>query len=112
MSPRSWEVRVLDMLQAVDEIAEIITGLDAEHFKKDRKAILATVTCIQIMGEAANHIPADIREKYPDMPWSQIRGMRNRIAHEYFEIDSDIVWVTCKNDLQKLKPVLLKMLEK
>jgi hypothetical protein len=55
--------------------------------------------------------PQEIKQKYPEIPWSQIRGMRNRIAHEYFEIDENIVWATCKIDFPKLRPLLVKALD-
>lgn len=111
MSPRSWRIRLQDMLKAIDEVAALVSHPDFESFRKDRAAILASLTCIHILGEASNHIPKEIKQKYPELPWSQIRGMRNRIAHEYFEIDESIVWTTCKIDFPKLRPLLVKVLD-
>lgn len=111
MSPRSWRIRLQDMLKAIDEVAALVSHPDFESFRKDRAAILASLTCIHILGEASNHIPKEIKQKYPELPWSQIRGMRNRIAHEYFEIDESIVWATCKIDFPKLRPLLVKVLD-
>ena len=111
MSPRSWRIRLQDMLKAIDEVAALVSHPDFESFRKDRAAILASLTCIHILGEASNHIPIEIKQKYPELPWSQIRGMRNRIAHEYFEIDESIVWTTCKIDFPKLRPLLVKVLD-
>jgi uncharacterized protein with HEPN domain len=99
------------MLKAIDEVAALVSHPDFESFRKDRAAILASLTCIHILGEASNHIPKEIKQKYPELPWSQIRGMRNRIAHEYFEIDESIVWTTCKIDFPKLRPLLVKVLD-
>lgn len=99
------------MLKAIDEVAALVSHPDFESFRKDRAAILASLTCIHILGEASNHIPIEIKQKYPELPWSQIRGMRNRIAHEYFEIDESIVWTTCKIDFPKLRPLLVKVLD-
>ena len=111
MSPRSWRIRLQDMLKAIDEAAAIVSHSEFESFKKDRAAVLASLTCIHILGEASNHIPQEVKQKYPEVPWSQIRGMRNRIAHEYFEIDESIVWTTCKIDFPKLRPLLVKVLD-
>ncbi len=111
MSPRSWRIRLQDMLKAIDEVAALVSHPDFESSRKDRAAILASLTCIHILGEASNHIPIEIKQKYPELPWSQIRGMRNRIAHEYFEIDESIVWTTCKIDFPKLRPLLVKVLD-
>lgn len=92
MSPRSWKIRVHDMLKAIDEASAIAKHTDVIEFKNDRAAVLAILACIQILGEASNHIPNDIKEKYTEVPWNEIRGMRNRIAHEYFEVDENLVW--------------------
>ncbi len=111
MSPRSWRIRLQDMIKAIDEAAAIVSHPDFESFRKDRAAVLASLTCVHILGEASNHIPQEIKQKYPEIPWSQIRGMRNRIAHEYFEIDENIIWATCKIDFPKLRPLLVKALD-
>lgn len=110
MSPRSWKIRIHDMLKAIEEATAIATHKDATEFKNDRAAVLAVLACIQILGEASNHIPESIKEKYSEVPWNEIRGMRNRIAHEYFEIDESLVWETCKNDFPDLKRALEKVL--
>jgi len=111
VSPRSWRIRLQDMLKAIDEVTAIVRHPNIESFRTDRAAILASLTCIHILGEASNHIPKEIKQKYPEVPWSQIRGMRNRVAHEYFEIDESIVWATCKIDFPKLRPLLIKVLD-
>lgn len=111
MSPRSWVIRIQDMLKAIDEAAAVLNDLNFEDFRKNRTAILASVACIQILGEASKHVPDEVRRKYPEVPWAEIRGMRNRIIHEYFEVDEGIVWTTCKEDLQSLKPTLIKILD-
>lgn len=111
MSPRSWRIRIQDMIQAIDEATAIVNHSNSEEFRKDRKAVLASVACIQILGEASNNVPDAIKKKYSEIPWQQIRGMRNRIAHEYFEVDEDIVWATCKSDFPKLRPLLIKVLD-
>ena len=111
MSPRSWRIRLQDMLKAIDEADGILRHPTVEDFKRDRAAVLASMTCIHILGEASNHIPAEVKQKYPEIPWNQIKGMRNRVAHEYFEIDENIVWATCKNDFPKLRALLAKALD-
>ena len=98
-------------MKAIDEATAIVHQADLESFRKDRAAVLASLTCVHILGEASNHVPPEIKQKYPEVPWNQIRGMRNRIAHEYFEIDESIVWATCKIDFLKLRPLLVKVLD-
>ena len=109
MSPRSWTIRINDMIRSIDEANSILKHNNADEFKKDRAAVLAAVACVFILGEASNHIPESVKQKYSEIPWDQIRGMRNRVVHEYFEVDEDIVWATCKFDFVKLKPLLLKI---
>lgn len=111
MSPRSWVIRVQDMIKAIDESTAIIAGSNFEIFKNNRTAVLASVACIQILGEASKHVPEEIKNKYTEVPWAEIRGMRNKITHEYFEVDERIIWTTCSEDLPKLRPVLIKILD-
>ncbi len=111
MSPRSWVIRIQDMLKAIDEASAVLKHSNFEEFKNDRTAVLASVACIQILGEASKHVPEEVKRKYPEIPWVEIRGMRNRIAHEYFEVDEGIVWTTCKEDFPKLRPMLMKVLD-
>lgn len=111
MSPRSWIIRINDMIKAIDEASAIVKHSNVELFKNDRAAVLASLACIQILGEASNHIPIEVKRKYHEVPWGQIKGMRNRVAHEYFEIDEEIVWSTCKVDMPKLRALLVKILD-
>lgn len=67
----------------------------------------AVIRNIEIIGEAANNIPAEMRRQYPDISWSRIVGMRNIISHEYFGVLPDIIWKTVKKDIPKLKRALL-----
>jgi len=99
------------MIKAIDEATAVLKDTSVEEFKNDRTSVLASVACIQILGEASNHLPAEIKDKFHEVPWAEIRGMRNRIAHEYFEIDEGIVWTTCKEDFPMLRPILVKILD-
>lgn len=97
------------MIRSIDEADSILKHSSVDDFKKDRAAVLAAVACVFILGEASNHIPESVKQKYTEIPWDQIRGMRNRVVHEYFEVDEDIVWATCKSDFVRLRPLLLKI---
>ncbi|MCF8275673.1 MAG: DUF86 domain-containing protein [Flavobacteriales bacterium] len=80
-------------------IAEYIEGIDFEKFKRDYKTVDAVVRNFEIIGEAAKKIPTEIRAKYPSVPWSEMYYLRNRISHEYFGIDYEILWDVAKNHL-------------
>ena len=106
MSPRGWQDRIQDILEAISEIQSFTEGMDYETFKDDDKSIRAVEMNFIIIGEAATQIPDEIEEKYPDIPWSLMRAMRNRIVHVYF--NEKLMWDTVQNDL----PPLISELEK
>lgn len=111
MSPRSWRIRVQDILKAIDEIEDfVLEHKSVESFLRDIKSVRAVTACLTQIGEAANHIPREIKEKYPEVRWEQIRGMRNRIAHEYFSVDDAVIWKTAKERLPVFKAQLQKIL--
>jgi len=92
-----------DILESITDIKEFTKGITFENFVRDRKTFKAVVRSIEIIGEAANKIPQNIWEKYPEAPWQEIIGMRNKLIHEYFGIDLNIVWQTIEEDLVPLE---------
>ena len=112
MSPEQ-EVRdyLNDILQSIADIRLFISGMSYDQFCADRKTINAVVRSLEIIGEATKKIPADIRIHYPDLPWVEIAGMRDKLIHEYFGVDLEIVWETVRNDLAPLETTIRKVLE-
>jgi len=110
VSPRGWQERVRDILDAIAEIREFTRDMEYETFKDDDKSIRAVEMNFIIIGEAANQIPDEIEEKYPDIPWNLMRAMRNRIVHVYFNVDEKLMWDTVQNDLPPLVPELEKII--
>jgi uncharacterized protein with HEPN domain len=90
------------MLDAAREAAEIAKGHSARDLSGDRLRSLALVKCIEIIGEAASRVSPDARAARPEIPWTDIIGMRNRLIHAYFEIDFDRVSDTVSTDLPPL----------
>jgi len=86
-----------------------IKGISFDVFCKDEKTIDAVIRNIEIIGEAAKNIPKEIQDKNPDIPWRIILGMRNKVAHEYFGVDVDILWKTAKEDIVELKKKIKKL---
>jgi uncharacterized protein with HEPN domain len=92
MSKRDNLLLLDDMLQSALKIKQYTEGLDYDSFLMDSKTLDAVVRNFEIIGEAANRIDADFRDSHPEIEWKRIRGFRNRIIHEYFGIDYQIVW--------------------
>lgn len=103
MSKREWKLFVEDILESIELVESYVTNMDFENFKNDRKTIDAVVRNFEIIGEASKNIPDDVKDKYQDIDWEGIVGLRNRIAHEYFGLSLTIVWTIIKQELPSLK---------
>jgi len=109
--PREWKLRVRDMLDAIETIGEYASEHDLASFREDRKTIDAVVYRFVVLGEAASALPDDVRGRQADVPWDEIRGLRNVVVHEYTGVRIDTVWQTICEDLPPLVPLLEAMLE-
>jgi len=94
--------RLRDMLEAIENIERYATQ-GKEAFEKDELLQSWIVRHLQIIGEAARVMPQDLIDKTPHIPWSKMIGMRNILVHDYFRIDTEIVWQVVERDLQDLK---------
>ncbi len=99
MSKRDYHHLISDILYDIEKINNYIEGLSYEDFQYDEKTKDAVVKNLIEIGEAANHIPSNIIEKYADIPWQQMISLRHRLVHGYFIIDYDIVWTIVKEEL-------------
>lgn len=97
---------LVDMLQYSREVIEVIAGETYETFTTNRVKCLATERLIEIIGEAANHVSVATQESMPEIAWSKIIGMRNKLAHDYGEILSDRVWVIANTGVRELVELL------
>jgi len=101
-----------DMLDAISEIESFTAGVDFLAFQANREKVLAVVKLLEILGEAVKKVPGDIRNQYPKIAWQAIAGMRDILVHEYWSIDTDVVWASVREDIPELKAVVLDMLDK
>jgi uncharacterized protein with HEPN domain len=94
------------MLDAALKISHYTEGMTFDSFVEDNKTIDAVVRNFEIIGEAANQTDPDFRSKHPEIEWTRIRGFRNRIVHDYFGIDYEIVWTIIESYLGELIEML------
>ncbi len=111
MSNRDKILLLEDMLQSAIKIKRYTDKLDYDSFIEDDKTIDAVVRNFEIIGEAANRIDPDFQTKNPEIEWKRIRGFRNRIVHEYFGIDYEIVWSIVEGYLDELIDWLETLIE-
>lgn len=92
MSKREPKLLVSDILESARKILNYTEGQSYDDFTKDSKTVDAVIRNFEIIGEAANRLPEEFKDRFPEIDWHRIRGFRNRIVHDYFGIDYSIVW--------------------
>ena len=83
-----------------------VAGMSVDDFRDDMRTAYAVERCFTVLGEALSHVPIDIQSENPDVPWRDIRGMRNRVAHDYLRTDREMMWQTIREDFSLLRPLL------
>lgn len=98
---REWRFYLDDMIGFAEKVLAYTEGLDQSSFVASGLNYDATVRNLELIGEAATHIPDEIRKDYPDIPWRQIIATRNRLIHGYLGIDNDTLWSIIQDDIPK-----------
>ena len=106
MSEREWYFYIDDMIDFAQQVANYTTGLSQEAFFANRMVHDATLRNMELIGEAATHVPDEVRKTFADIPWRQIIATRNRLIHGYLGIDADTVWSIVQSDIPALLPAL------
>jgi len=109
MSKRPIDLLLNDMLDAIDRVEQYTQGMSFDAFSNDQKSIDAVVRNLEIVGEAANRLPDDFKEKHSSVEWYKVVGLRHRIVHEYFGIDLQIIWQIVHADLPSLRNTLSRI---
>lgn len=108
---RDSKLYLKDILEAMEAIERFVEGIDFEEFKADDKTSSAVIRKFEIIGEATKNVPEDIRQKYPNVPWREMAGMRDKLIHFYFGVKYSIVWQTIKDIIPQVKVSISKILE-
>jgi uncharacterized protein with HEPN domain len=99
-----------DIIGAMDKAMNFVKNISYEEFIQDDKTAFAVVRALEIIGEAVKNIPDDIRKNYPEIPWKDMAGMRDKVIHEYSGVKLSIVWIAVKEEIPPLKPIFEKIL--
>lgn len=98
MSKRTPELLPKDMLLSMERISTYVGAMDKDSFIRDTRTVDAVVRNLEVIGEAASRIPEDFKAVHTGIPWRRVIGLRNRVIHEYFGVDLEIVWSVVSND--------------
>jgi uncharacterized protein with HEPN domain len=111
MPERDAKLYLADIQLALEKIERYTSGLSFEQFASSQQVIDAVVRNFEIIGEAGRNIPENIKNAHPDVPWETMTGMRNKVIHEYFGVDEEILWKTLKEDFPPFKIQILELLK-
>ena len=110
MQPDDRNLALLaDMLEACRNARQIAGEAAFEDLMEDLKLRLAVERCLEIVGEAAGRVTMEFQQAHPEIPWRQVKGMRNILTHDYGRIDYEIIFVTVREEVPKLLAVLERL---
>ncbi|MBW2330363.1 MAG: DUF86 domain-containing protein [Deltaproteobacteria bacterium] len=108
---REYKLFLKDIVKACEYIQEFVEGIDFDQFLKDEKTSSAVIQKFGIIGEAVKNIPEFIKQKYPDIAWKDMAGMRDRLIHGYFGVDYVLVWDTIESDIPEIISSISQILD-
>jgi uncharacterized protein with HEPN domain len=110
MPPRDWAFRIQDILESIAKIQRYVSDVDFETFENDEEVMDAVIHNLTVIGEAANHIPDEVTNHHPEIPWRQMIDLRNFSVHAYWNLRPSVIWDTIQNDLPPLTEPLKNLL--
>jgi len=106
---RDFLIYLEDIIDAIEKIEKYTQNIDFNKFSKNDMVIDAVIRNFEVIGEATKKIPAEIKEKYPEVEWKEAMGFRNVLIHDYFGIDIEAVWDTLQKNLPTFKKHILNV---
>jgi uncharacterized protein with HEPN domain len=109
---RSHLIRLRDILENIDAVAEMMTGVDLAAYRQDLKLRRAVERCVEIVSEASRRIPDELKVEFSEQPWPEIAAIGNLLRHSYERIDDLIMWKIATRSLPELRRVIVAMIER
>ncbi len=100
-----------DILEYAAKAQQFVAGVEFYAFQANEEKVLAVVRALEVVGEAARQVPAAVRARYPEIPWRDAIGMRDKLIHGYFGVDMEVVWRAVHEDLPPLRDAIPRVLE-
>ena len=98
-------------MEHLEKAKAFVAGVDYGAFIQDERTVFAVERAIEIVGEATTHIPVNVRDRFPEIPWQDMADMRNLVIHKYFDVDFRILWDTVAEDIPQILPQLQACLD-
>jgi len=108
---RSWKLFLRDILESAKKVVRYTQGMDFDSFVKNEMAYDAVLRNLEIIGEAAKHIPDEVRRRYPDIAWREMAGLRDILTHAYFGLDDEVLWDIVQNEVPSLVDHIERILQ-
>jgi uncharacterized protein with HEPN domain len=112
MTERPLSQVLQDILETIAYLDTFTDGVSLEEFEANPEKLFAVVKALEIVGEAVKKIPDDIRAQYPQIPWKDVAGMRDILVHQYWRVDSRVVWSTVQTGIPILKTAITELATK
>ena len=109
-SKREYVGYLRDILDTAQKARRFVEGVDFDSFVANDEKVFAVMQALQIIGEAAKKVPKSARERYTDVPWRDVAGMRDKLIHDYFSVNLRRLWQTVQDDLPALQATIERML--
>lgn len=109
--PRDYKLYLADILEAIDRIQEYTEGMEYKGFSQSNITIDAVVRNLEVIGEASRRLPDEIKSQTPETEWRKVMALRNILSHEYFGVNTKIVWDVVQNKLERLGKICESLLK-